>query len=99
MSAEMISLLNSSLATVLFGAIITGIVQVSRKYLPKVNPLVWVAVLSLIMGMIYSFVLPSIQTYFSEEVMERIWFGFASAVAIYEILKQTYQGMSGKDDS
>lgn len=99
MSVELASLLNSSLATVILGGVISGIVQLSRKYLPKVNPLVWVAVLSLVAGMVYAFVLPEFENYVSQEVVEKMWFGFATAVAVYEVLKQVYQGVSGKDDS
>jgi len=72
-----------ALATLLIGAIVSAITQIGKKFLADVNSLIWVGLFAVIGGIGYSFVVPMLPL----DVLEKVGFGFATAVGLYEILR------------
>lgn len=72
------------LMTLLLGLLVTGVTELMKKVLPKVNPLLWVALLALIGGFLYGIVIPLLP----HEVVEKAVYSFGIAVGFYEILMQ-----------
>lgn len=78
--------MDNELFVLLVGAAVAGIVQGGKKLFgDKVNPLLLVAVVSLVLGGVYY--LAVLNGVFTSELHMTIAGIFASAVAVYEILK------------
>ncbi len=75
----------TELSMVLIGGAVSAITQLSKKYL-HLNPLLTVAILSLILGLAYSFLMS--RGIFTEEMLKNWATAFGSAVTIYNILKE-----------
>ena len=73
----------SALTVLLLGAIISGATQLGKTFLPSINPLLIVAMLAILGGVIHGAIIPLIPV----NTIELIGTCFASAVGFYEILK------------
>lgn len=73
-----------SLTLVLGGAAISAVTQLGKKLFPGVHPLLWVALLSSLLGFLWGVFVPMLP----EEVMTKMVAGYGTAIAIYETLKQ-----------
>jgi hypothetical protein len=71
------------LSTLIIGAIVSSVTQASKKFFPQANPLISVGILALIAGMVYSFGRPLIPA----EIVTKAAAGFATAVTLYELIK------------
>ncbi len=71
------------LSTLLLGTLVAGITQGMKKALPTVNPLIWVALLALLGGVLYGVVMPLLPV----EVVEKAVYSFGLAIGFYEVLK------------
>lgn len=72
-----------ALTTLLIGALISGVTEGMKRIFPTVNPLLWVALLSVIGGFIYGIIIPILPP----EVVEKSIYSFGIAVGFYETLK------------
>jgi purine-cytosine permease-like protein len=83
----------NELSILLMGGVISLVVQFGKKYLPKVNPLLYVAVLAVIGGILKAVLAPMLP----KEALTLAGASFASAVALYETLKAFIPKSGGSD--
>lgn len=72
-----------TLSTLLVGAAISGITQLGKKAFPTINPLLWVALLAVVAGYVWSVFIPMLP----DEIVQMMIEGFATSIAFYEVLK------------
>jgi uncharacterized membrane protein HdeD (DUF308 family) len=72
------------LSILLIGAIVSGATQLAKRVFPGVQPLLFVGLLSIIVGFAYGFLYPLVPA----EIIEKSVYSFSVAVAIFNVLKQ-----------
>lgn len=76
----------NELLLVLLGGVVSALTEFSKKFFKQMNPLFVVAIVSLILGFVYSFLMS--KGFITEDMLKSWGAAFASAVAIYNIFKE-----------
>lgn len=87
----------NELLLVLLGGIVSALTEFSKRYLKQMNPLFVVAIVSLILGFIYSFLMS--KGFITEDMLKSWGAAFASAIAIYNILKEIQKSSKASNDA
>ena len=73
-----------ALTILLVGALVSGITELAKKVFPGVQPLLFVGLLSVIVGFAYGILVPL----FPAEIIEKVIYSFSIAVTVFNVLKQ-----------